>query len=1700
MKQLYLALGILLQLNSRALFAQKAQEWHYNLSPQVAKQLFLGKALDTSMIGKPQTSESFDSLPIQHHLLVQNKAEELQLSLQSKANFTVRAIVLGSHLGVQILDAQGESIKSAKVVLNGTSLVFEAGLNLFRYPNFMPVSGTLSVTLGEHTFYYQLNATKVNAPRPVAAPSRDQADQALRGYVAFCKPVFRPRDTLKAKIYAAKPNGKPYAGKLRLELNTDKLWWDTLVIIKRGTFAFELPLADTLPLDQTYTLSAKALDNNIKQTLSHTFHLEDYQLNEVQYNLYLEKDKFHAGEKIKLNLVAQTVYNTAVPDAEVSLRCQWYGKTIWEYQNKLGEAGELEMEIPTDLLPKTPCVIKVWAGFSRPGEALQIKEISFWYSPLGIDLYVDNSKLHASSYGETYQLWAEYNWGRQLLYAGKDSLIIPINPNLKGYSAGFNKPETYLDLQNGGPGAVGDQLIWTTRNLKNKQSISLHNPFGISIWYQISNKNGLIKQGWIKDTMFRWTQQEKKPQDMYLQYQYWWGSNLVLEKRLIPYQKKQVKIEWIAPERVYPGQNLDLQIRAQDERSAPLAGVDLAAGAINAQFGEDLPHSPLALTSDQKLPISYWDIQVVPSKKEWKQPLDYTFYKKLDCLSSDPFYRYRFLENGFLSQAIALNASRFYQEHAFFAPFVVKQGKVQPVMLVYLNDTLTYFGGSGGSGNYHFCTSPGYKSIRVRTKEGVYQLDSMYLKLGHKLNLIVDALNFKNSEAAKQITFSPMPDTLVDAEKQLLAKSMLLMSDLGGEYAWDNFGHSYYQRFNTGFLGPFIPGSTIQYIQRFYRKQVFEFPIVDQKVSGLKMVQASHFDHKNVCPEWAPSFFDSYSIPLVDRTVQEAYNLSGFRIEQPGKQEGIEDFCLQIGVDGVLRGRVVDETLSPLIGTNILVKQTTLGCVSDYDGSFTLNMSGLSNHQIIISYTGYQTREFKTCQTEIPLSGDIVLYESTDLLSEVVVVGYGVQKRSESVASIFTISSQSIGRQKSSNHSKPAKPKPEKTKPSFEASELFSPTINGIRTHFSDYAFWQPNLLTDSEGKAQFSVKFPDNITSWQSFAIGVDQDGEMGLGLKNIAAFKPLQAQLYTPRFLVAGDQVQVNAKVTNLVSSPTLIHTHFKQNGQNLQDSNWIAPAFTNLTQMITAPTKTDSMALEFGLQTGQYIDGEARDLPIIPLGRMKPYGQFIEITQDTMIILPFTAGTPAATLTLEPGGALKLMLDDIKYLKEYRFGCNEQTSSKLTALLLEKSLRGMLGEPFTGEQEIYEGIAILEGRQQAEGGWCWWITGQQRYWTTNYVLKTLLRAAQAGYPVKVLKKGLEFLQEQLPQMNEEDYLISLETLTKAGINVDLTRLQQEPEAIAEQDLLYKKLLRQYLLQAHNLPYSLDTLYKYQRFEANRPGTYWDGREVFGFAGYRVADCSTQNTLIAYSIFKKAGKEDELKKIRSYFLNNRGFFEGNYRYGGRWNNTMEVAKILEAILPDLIEADKEEDRGNKKLEKKMAASHRLLALEQTPITLKLQQQDTFFIKLGMKTNSAYLTYIQYTNLGDSVQKTSSSNFVVQSQFLKNQEQTSVLQLNDPVNFRVDVLVKQRSRHVMIEIPIPAGCTYFNKDETRNPFEVNREYHADRVLIFCDELPAWNHEFRVQLIPQFAGKFTLNPVWVEDMYHPLDNGTNTIRKVQIRQ
>lgn len=105
-----------------------------------------------------------------------------------------------------------------------------------------------------------------------------------------------------------------------------------------------------------------------------------------------------------------------------------------------------------------------------------------------------------------------------------------------------------------------------------------------------------------------------------------------------------------------------------------------------------------------------------------------------------------------------------------------------------------------------------------------------------------------------------------------------------------------------------------------------------------------------------------------------------------------------------ITGSIVDMTGNPLIGVNVLEKGTTNGTISDMDGKFSLHLTS-PNATLVISYIGYVTQE-------IPTNGkdnlNITLKEESETLEEVVVVGYGTQKKVNLTGSVASVSSKDI--------------------------------------------------------------------------------------------------------------------------------------------------------------------------------------------------------------------------------------------------------------------------------------------------------------------------------------------------------------------------------------------------------------------------------------------------------------------------------------------------------------------------------------------------------------------------------------------------------------------------------------------------------------------------------------------------------------------
>jgi len=104
------------------------------------------------------------------------------------------------------------------------------------------------------------------------------------------------------------------------------------------------------------------------------------------------------------------------------------------------------------------------------------------------------------------------------------------------------------------------------------------------------------------------------------------------------------------------------------------------------------------------------------------------------------------------------------------------------------------------------------------------------------------------------------------------------------------------------------------------------------------------------------------------------------------------------------KGYILDnETKEALIGVNIIVKNSGEGTVTELDGSFSIRAE--EGSALIISYLGYLTQEVKIEKADL---GTIYLKTNSSQLDEVVVVGYGTQKRSDLTGALSSVSEKEL--------------------------------------------------------------------------------------------------------------------------------------------------------------------------------------------------------------------------------------------------------------------------------------------------------------------------------------------------------------------------------------------------------------------------------------------------------------------------------------------------------------------------------------------------------------------------------------------------------------------------------------------------------------------------------------------------------------------
>jgi len=231
------------------------------------------------------------------------------------------------------------------------------------------------------------------------------------------------------------------------------------------------------------------------------------------------------------------------------------------------------------------------------------------------------------------------------------------------------------------------------------------------------------------------------------------------------------------------------------------------------------------------------------------------------------------------------------------------------------------------------------------------------------------------------------------------------------------------------------------------------------------------------------------------------------------------------------------------------------------------------------------------------------------------------------------------------------------------------------------------------------------------------------------------------------------------------------------------------------------------------------------------------------------------------------------------------------------------------------------------------------------------------------------------------------------------------------------------------------------------------------------------------------KGGHEPELTRIRTFLLQQR-------RTYSHWGSTYEAAEILETIVPDLLVPG-----GNGLVARVQLSGSLNQEVSKFPFEGKVSAATG---PLTLHKESGLPVYATaYQSFLNAAPEAKAAPFVVTTKLAGQSGSRVKFRAGQPTEVLVTVDVKAEARYVLLEVPIPAGCFYGEK-ERGNHFEVHREYLRHQVGIFMDVLPIGRHTFRVALQPRFQGRYTIDPAKAKLMYFPTRFGRSASKQVVV--
>ncbi|RYY59703.1 MAG: hypothetical protein EOO05_12455, partial [Chitinophagaceae bacterium] len=832
----------------------------------------------------------------------------------------------------------------------------------------------------------------------------------------------------------------------------------------------------------------------------------------------------------------------------------------------------------------------------------------------------------------------------------------------------------------------------------------------------------------------------------------------------------------------------------------------------------------------------------------------------------------------------------------------------------------------------------------------------------------------------------------------------------------------------------------------------------------------------------------------------------------------------------IIEGRIIDRSGGePMAGVSVTISGYEGGVVSDKQGRFRLPGVKPGRYYLVVSMIGYSSQGIDVEVREAGyLNVPVEMNAGKYSLDEVVVVAYGIQRKSSVTSSISTISGNEISgrvagvavsaarantrvviRGVSSgsgsnealyvvngiimdnipDESVMAGAQVEIIKNAGAVALYGARAANGVivittagfqpkamRDQFRDYASWQPDLFTDKRGQVSYAITYPDNLTGWETYVVGMDRKRRFTKAHNATRSFKPVVAQLFAPSFMIEGDSSVFTGKLVNYTDAEKNAGWKFSSGQTAIAGNTVLASNTSQVRDNPVAANITDTITAVWSLDlAGGYSDGETKKIPVFRKGTMETVGKFWVIDHDTTISFQPVKGAGEVYL-FAVNNTLDLVLKELDQLKDYPWFCLEQTTSKLRGLVLERQIRARLGHPFKHERMITYLTDKLQSAQSYDGGWAWWKGGDSDPAITHYIMRSLVELPVDALMQTNIRSGILYLQHEL------------ERTSAPGKKLDILHTMSE----VKHQMDYRPYLDQIVF---------DSLSVYQQWQYTRVlqnigepvGKFLSQlvsirqEDMFGSIHWGTDNYSWHSnamaaTVLAFRVLSAAGgHEAELKAIVGYFLSRRT--------KGRWGNTVESAAVTSAILPFILKGQ------SGFTDKARLLINGTNIVDSFPATLRLNADDEITIS---RTGGGLLFLTASQDTFNVNPQPVRDKFEINTWFEVAGRRTSFLSAGTNAIMKITVDVKKDAEYVQFEIPIPAGCTYASKPQL-DP-RVHIEYLKDKQVFFMASVPTGKYDFEIRLEPRYTGVYNLNPAKSYLMYFPVFYGQTGVKSVPIEK